>query len=65
MAQTAKFVRGAGRQSVFVLRVKQVANPNFTFLMPGHPLHPYFEWLIDAGPPEVMPAEVPPSPPPC
>ena len=64
VAQTAKFVRGAGKQSVFVLRVKQVGNPNFAFLDPGHPLHPYFQWLIDHPPAEAMadsmPAEVTP-----
>lgn len=48
MVQTAKFVKGAGRQSIFVLRVKQANNPNFMFLMPQDRLHPYFEWLLDA-----------------
>ena len=36
-----------------MLRVKQAQNPNFTFLMPHDPLHPYFEWLLDNNPSEV------------
>lgn len=47
IAQTANFVRGAGRQSIFVLRVKQGGNPKFAFLMPDNPLHPYFQWLVE------------------
>lgn len=45
--QTAKFVRGAGKQSVFILRVKHGSNPKMAFLMPNHELHPYFQWAVD------------------
>lgn len=50
MAQTAAYVRRVGRQSEFVLRVKQGDNPVFGFLMPAHWLHPYFRWLVDSSP---------------
>lgn len=49
ITQAAKFVRDAGRQSIFVLRVKQAHNPRFAFLMPNDPLNPYFEWMIREG----------------
>ena len=52
IAQTAKFVRQAGRQSIFVLRVKQEGNPNFAFLKPDDPLYAYFQWLVDTCPEE-------------
>ena len=48
-------MRQAGKQSVFVLRVKQGANPNFAFLMPDHPLQSYFQWLVDMDPEEKPP----------
>ncbi|KAK9850430.1 hypothetical protein WJX84_009010 [Apatococcus fuscideae] len=49
MVQTAGFVREA-RQMEFLLRVKQAHNKNFSFLMPGTKLHPFFRWLVDANP---------------
>ena len=48
--QTAKFVRQAGGQTEFVLRVKQAANPNFSFLEPNDQRHPYFRWLVSTKP---------------
>jgi hypothetical protein len=48
--QTAKFVRQAGGQTEFVLRVKQAANPNFNFLEPSDLQHPYFRWLVSTKP---------------
>ena len=48
--QTAKFVRQAGGQTEFVLRVKQAANPNFSFLEPNDLQHPYFRWLVSTKP---------------
>ncbi|OMP04383.1 SWAP/Surp [Corchorus olitorius] len=47
MARTAMFVSTHGGQSEIVLRVKQGDNPTFGFLMPDHPLHPYFRFLVD------------------
>ncbi|XVF03819.1 hypothetical protein REPUB_Repub05bG0025700 [Reevesia pubescens] len=47
MARTAIFVSKHGGQSEIVLRVKQGDNPTFGFLMPDHPLHPYFRFLVD------------------
>ncbi|GMJ15998.1 hypothetical protein like AT5G55100 [Hibiscus trionum] len=47
MARTALFVSKHGGQSEIVLRVKQGDNPTFGFLMPDHPLHPYFRFLVD------------------
>ncbi|XVF33964.1 hypothetical protein REPUB_Repub18cG0016500 [Reevesia pubescens] len=47
MARTAVFVSRHGGQSEIVLRVKQGDNPTFGFLMPDHPLHPYFRFLVD------------------
>eukprot|EP00884_Botryococcus_braunii_P022087 jgi/Botrbrau1/8562/Bobra.0359s0026.1 len=58
IAQTAKFVRAAGHQSEFVLRVKHAHNPNFAFLLPSDPLHAYFQWLVKDDPQETL------SPPP-
>ena len=55
IAQTAKFVRQAGKQSIFVLRVKQEGNPNFAFLKPDDSLHAYFQWLVDTSPEEIPP----------
>jgi len=46
-------VRQAGGQTEFVLRVKQAANPNFSFLEPKDQQHPYFRWLVSTKP-EVM-----------
>ena len=34
----------------FLLRVKQAHNKNFSFLMPGAKLHPFFRWLVDENP---------------
>ena len=48
--QTAKFVRGSGGQTEFVLRVKQAGNPNFRFLDPKDRLHSYFRWLVETNP---------------
>ena len=48
--QTAKFVRQAGGQTEFVLRVKQAGNPNFRFLEPNDQQHPYFRWLVATKP---------------
>ena len=48
--QTAKFVRGSGGQTEFVLRVKQAGNPNFRFLDPKDRLHLYFRWLVETNP---------------
>ena len=48
--QTAKFVRGSGGQTEFVLRVKQAENPNFRFLDPKDRLHAYFRWLVESNP---------------
>lgn len=48
--QTAKFVRQAGGQTEFVLRVKQAANPNFKFLEPNDQQHAYFRWLVATKP---------------
>lgn len=48
--QTAKFVRGSGGQTEFVLRVKQAGNPNFRFLDPEDRLHSYFRWLVETNP---------------
>ena len=48
--QTAKFVQQAGGQTEFVLRVKQAANPNFSFLEPNDQQHPYFRWLVSTKP---------------
>ena len=48
--QTAKFVRGSGGQTEFVLRVKQAGNPNFKFLDPKDRLHSYFRWLVETNP---------------
>ena len=59
--QTAKFVRQAGPQTEFVLRVKQAANPNFNFLEPDDHLHPYFRWLV-ATKPEVSSSALTPQP---
>ena len=50
MAQTARFVREAGGQAEFVLRVRQAANPAFAFLAPGDRCHAYFRWLLEATP---------------
>lgn len=50
MAQTARFVREAGGQAEFVLRVRQAANPAFAFLAPGDRCHAYFRWLLEAAP---------------
>ncbi|KAK8643965.1 hypothetical protein V6N13_013242 [Hibiscus sabdariffa] len=47
IARTALFVSKHGGQSEIVLRVKQGDNPTFGFLMPDHPLHPYFRYLVD------------------
>ncbi|KAE8713692.1 65-kDa microtubule-associated protein 1-like [Hibiscus syriacus] len=47
IARTALFVSKHGGQSEIVLRVKQGDNPTFGFLMPDHPLHPYFRFLVD------------------
>ncbi|XWS51837.1 hypothetical protein CRYUN_Cryun11dG0016800 [Craigia yunnanensis] len=47
IARTAMFVSRHGGQSEIVLRVKQGDNPAFGFLMPDHPLHPYFRFLVD------------------
>ncbi|XP_022716866.1 protein suppressor of white apricot-like isoform X2 [Durio zibethinus] len=47
MARTAMFVSRHGGQSEIVLRVKQGDNPTFGFLMPDHPLHLYFRFLVD------------------
>ncbi|GLT61578.1 hypothetical protein SLA2020_342750 [Shorea laevis] len=47
IARTATFVSKHGGQSEIVLRVKQGDNPTFGFLMPDHPLHPYFRFLVD------------------
>ncbi|XP_017980589.1 PREDICTED: protein suppressor of white apricot isoform X1 [Theobroma cacao] len=47
MARTAMFVSRYGGQSEIVLRVKQGDNPTFGFLMPDHPLHAYFRFLVD------------------
>ncbi|XP_022753105.1 protein suppressor of white apricot-like [Durio zibethinus] len=41
------FASRHGGQSEIVLRVKQGDNPTFGFLMPDHPLHPYFRFLVD------------------
>lgn len=48
--QTAKFVRGSGGQTEFVLRVKQAGNANFRFLDPKDRLHSYFRWLVETNP---------------
>jgi len=50
MAQTARFVREAGGQAEFVLRVRQAANPAFAFLAPGVSCHAFYRWLLDAAP---------------
>lgn len=50
MMQTARFVRESGGHSELVLRVRQASNPNFTFLRPDDPRHPYFQWLVSADP---------------
>jgi hypothetical protein len=50
MAQTARFVREAGGQAEFVLRVRQAANPAFAFLAPGARCHAFYRWLLDAAP---------------
>ncbi|KAE8723539.1 65-kDa microtubule-associated protein 1-like [Hibiscus syriacus] len=47
ISRTALFVSKHGAQSEIVLRVKQGDNPTFGFLMPDHPLHPYFRFLVD------------------
>ncbi|BDA48235.1 probable splicing factor, suppressor of white-apricot homolog at N-terminal half [Coccomyxa sp. Obi] len=54
MVQTAKFVRESGGHSELVLRVRQAANPNFAFLRPDDPRHPYFCWLVTADPQDVV-----------
>ncbi|XP_004491423.1 uncharacterized protein [Cicer arietinum] len=41
------FVSKHGSQSEIILRVKQGDNPTFGFLMPDHPIHPYFRFLVD------------------
>ncbi|KAK9822859.1 hypothetical protein WJX81_005320 [Elliptochloris bilobata] len=53
MAQTARFVREAGGQAEFVLRVRQAANPAFAFLAHGDRCHAYFRWLLDVAPREL------------
>lgn len=50
MAQTARFVREAGGQAEFVLRVRQAANPAFAFLAPADRCHAYYHWLLEAAP---------------
>ncbi|KAL3159120.1 hypothetical protein ABBQ32_011114 [Trebouxia sp. C0010 RCD-2024] len=59
--QTAKFVRHAGGQTEFVLRVKQAANPNFKFLEPHDQQHPYFRWLVNTKPEDMMSIDAAPS----
>lgn len=59
--QTAKFVRQAGGQTEFVLRVKQAANPNFSFLEPNDLQHPYFRWLVSTKPEDMLVIDAAPS----
>ncbi|KAE8690182.1 aspartic protease family protein [Hibiscus syriacus] len=46
-ARTTLFVSKHGGQSETVLKLKQGDNPTFGYLMPDHPLHPYFRFLVD------------------
>ena len=48
--QTAKYVRQAGGQTEFVLRVRQAGNSNFSFLDPNNHQYPYFRWLVSTKP---------------
>ncbi|DBA94232.1 TPA: hypothetical protein ACH3X1_001855 [Trebouxia sp. C0004] len=59
--QTAKFVCQAGGQTEFVLRVKQAANPNFSFLEPNDLQHPYFRWLVLTKPEDMLVIDAAPS----
>ncbi|DBA89641.1 TPA: hypothetical protein ACH3X2_004535 [Trebouxia sp. C0005] len=59
--QTAKFVRQAGGQTEFFLRVKQAANPNFNFLEPTDLQHPYFRWLVSTNPEDMLFIDAAPS----
>lgn len=48
--ETSRFVRSNGGQVEVLLKVRQAQNPNFGFLMPDHPIHPYYRYLVDVNP---------------
>lgn len=62
--QTADFVRSSGGQLEVLLRVKQGGNPLFGFLLPADRLHPFYRWLVETRPQDlvVIDAAPPPAP---
>ena len=50
LVQTAKFVHAHGGQVEVLMRVRQGSNPQFSFLSPGDPMHPYYRWIAETNP---------------
>ena len=50
IVETSRFVRLHGGQVEVLLKVKQAANPSFGFLLHDHPLHPYYQWIVEKDP---------------